>query len=148
MTEKENIKLELQRIIPAKREEVFRAWTNPELMKLWWRHLDIKYAENIKLDLREGGKYEIHMRTKTELYIMQGEYLEIVEPEKLIFTWRAESTHQKETKVTVLLKDLGAETELLLTHEAFPDTTSRDGHFQGWNPVLNNLEKLQFLIEL
>ncbi len=146
MAEQENIKLELKRIIPARREDVFKAWTDPSLMKQWWQQLDVKYAENIKLDLRKGGKYEIHMRTKTELYIMQGEYLEIVKPEKLVFTWRAESTYQKETKVTVLLKDLGAETELLLTHEAFPDTKSRDGHFQGWRPVLENLERLDFLL--
>jgi len=144
MAEQENIKLELRRIIPARREAVFKAWTDPSLMKQWWQQLDVKYAENIKLDLRNGGKYEIHMRTKTELYIMQGEYLEIVEPEKLVFTWRAESTYQKETKVTVLLQDLGAKTELLLTDEAFPDTKSRNGHFQGWSPVLDNLERLSF----
>ena len=113
MTEKENIKLELKRVIPAKREDVFKAWTDPDLMKQWWQQLDVKYAESIKLDLRKGGKYEIHMRTKTELYIMQGKYLEIIEPEKLVFTWRTESTYNKDTKVTVLLKDLGAETELL-----------------------------------
>ncbi len=144
MTEKENIKLELKRVITANREDVFKAWTDPDLMKQWWRQLDVKYAENIKLDLRIGGKYEIHMRTKTELYIMQGKYLEIVKPEKLVFTWRTESTYNKDTKVTVLLKDLGAETELLLTHEAFPDTESRDGHFHGWSPVIDNLENFNF----
>ena len=144
MTEKENIKLELKRVIPAKREDVFKAWTDPDLMKQWWRRLDVKYAEIIKLDLRIGGKYEIHMRTKTELHIIQGKYLEIVKPEKLVFTWLTESTYNKDTKVTVLLKDLGAETELRLTHEAFPDTKSRDGHSQGWSPILDNLERLSF----
>ena len=144
MTEKENIKLELKRIIPAKRGDVFNAWTDPGLMKQWWHQLDVKFAENIKMDLRTGGKYEIHMRTKNELYIMKGQYLEITEPEKLVFTWRTESTYNKDTKVTVLLKDLGDETELRLTHEAFPDTKSRDGHSQGWSPILDNLERLSF----
>ena len=37
MAEQENIKLELRRIIPARREAVFKAWTDPSLMKQWWQ---------------------------------------------------------------------------------------------------------------
>ncbi len=104
----------------------------------------MKRAEKIKMDLRPGGRYEIHMRTQSGTFIIQGEYLEVVRPEKLVFTWRSRVTHDKDTKVTVLLKDLGSATELLLIHEQFPDAESRDGNFKGWSATIGNLTDLNF----
>lgn len=47
-----------------------------------------------------------------------------------------------ETLVTVEFRDRGGATELVLTHEAFPNAQARDGHEQGWTSYLGRLERL------
>ena len=50
--------LTLTRIIPAPREEVFAAWTDPELLKEWWGPGPVTCPE-AHVDLREGGAYRL-----------------------------------------------------------------------------------------
>ena len=54
-----------------------------------------------------------------------------------------------ETLVTVLFKEAGDKTEVVLTHEFFADAHMRDEHNQGWNGCLWNgcLENLAKLVE-
>ncbi len=50
--------------------------------------------------------------------------------------------HAGETLVTVEFRDLGASTEVVLTHELFPTDKTRDAHNQGWNGCLDRLVKV------
>ena len=47
-----------------------------------------------------------------------------------------------ETLVTVEFHDVGGATEVVLTHEYFPDTNMRDEHSNGWSGCLEQLAKL------
>jgi len=62
-------------------------------------------------------------------------------PEKLVYTWAWEDGSVTGTMVTVEFRDLGNETEVVLTHERFTDTEWRDKHNAGWNGCLVRLEK-------
>ena len=78
--------LVLTRIIDAPREKLFRAWTDPELLKQWFAPLPwtISAAE---LDLRPGGTALVVMRDPDgNEYPNRGIYLEVVENERLVFT--------------------------------------------------------------
>jgi uncharacterized protein YndB with AHSA1/START domain len=44
--------------------------------------------------------------------------------------------------VTVEFRDLGKETEVVLTQELFPNTEWRDKHREGWSGCLARLERL------
>ena len=44
-----------------------------------------------------------------------------------------------ETLVTVEFRDLGGRTEVVLTHEFFPDINMRDQHSEGWAGCLEQL---------
>ena len=103
-------------------------------------------------DLRVGGNYENAMVMKvdeekgvaacgssTETHVHSGKYLEIVPPEKLVFTWS--SAIVTDSRVTVVFKDLGDSTELTLTHELLETEDLRQKHTYGWNGCLENLEK-------
>lgn len=66
-------------------------------------------------------------------------------PEKLVYTWEWESgdfASMGETLVTVEFRDQDGSTELILTHERFPDEEKRDHHGWGWNSTLDCLVKL------
>ena len=78
--------LVLTRVFDAPREKVYRAWTDPELLKQWFvpRPWSIAAAD---LDVRGGGASRIVMRDPDgNDYPNEGVYLEVVENERLVFT--------------------------------------------------------------
>lgn len=78
--------LVLTRLIDAPREKVFRAWTDPELLKQWFapRPYTTPMAE---LDVRPGGSNLVIMRSpQGQDMPNRGVYLEVVENERLVVT--------------------------------------------------------------
>lgn len=78
--------LVLSRLIDAPREKLFRAWTEPELLKRWFAPLP--YTTPVaELDLRPGGASLVVMRDPQGNDLPnRGVYLEIVRNERLVFT--------------------------------------------------------------
>jgi uncharacterized protein YndB with AHSA1/START domain len=78
--------LVLTRIIDAPRAKLFRAWTDPELLKQWFAPLP--YTTPIaELDVRPGGANLIVMRgPEGNDMPNRGVYLDVVENERLVFT--------------------------------------------------------------
>lgn len=76
--------LKLTRIIAAPRARVFRAWTD-QFCSWWGPHgMTTPFCE---MDLRPGGIFRTIMRAPdgTE-YPTKGVFLEVVEPERIVFT--------------------------------------------------------------
>src|SRR5260370_33633751 len=82
----EEQELVLTRVFDAPRELVFKVWTDPEHVALWWG--PHRFTNPVcELDLRPGGAILIHMRGPDGVvYRMTGVYREVVEPERLVFT--------------------------------------------------------------
>ena len=51
----------ITRIFDAPREEVFKAWTDPDEVAAWYgpEHMDVP-REKVRIDLRVGGRWEAH----------------------------------------------------------------------------------------
>lgn len=78
--------LVLTRLIDASREKVFRAWTEPELLKQWFapKPWTTSHAE---LEVRPGGTNLVVMRSPDgQEFPNRGVYLEIVPNERIVFT--------------------------------------------------------------
>lgn len=131
--------LRLRRTFPAPPERVFRAWTDPEALKRWSGPgaFTTPLAE---VDLRVGGAFRIHMRAPdgTE-HRVRGVYREVAPPARLVYTWQWETEVAPETLVTVEFHDRGGATEVVLTHERFPDEKTRTDHEQGWSACFEKL---------
>ncbi len=71
----------------APRALVFRAWTEPELVRRWWtaKRGTMSVCE---IDLRVGGKWRFAMTADSEGQEVEfyGEYREVVAPERLVST--------------------------------------------------------------
>jgi uncharacterized protein YndB with AHSA1/START domain len=132
------IKLIVRKIIPASREEVFSAWTDPESIRHWMCPGEIIEAE-AQLDVRVGGTYRILMKGKTVSHDHRGIYKVVEPPSRLVFTWVSRGTEEQETLVTVELFERAKGTELVLTHERFPSAASRDPHERGWGQIADKL---------
>jgi uncharacterized protein YndB with AHSA1/START domain len=134
--------LVLRRVFDAPRALVFKAWSSPQHMANWFGPKDftLPFCET---DFRPGGKYRLCMRGPDgKNYWVEGVYREIVEPERLAFTWErsgADDPHPGNTLVTITLEDLSGKTRLTLHHATFDSTEIRDGHVHGWTECLQRL---------
>jgi len=135
-------RLRITRTLAASRERIFRAWTEAEAMKRWYAPGETKVAI-AEVDLRVGGAWRVLMRaTDGSEYDIRGVYREIEPPSRLVFTWKwVHEPAEKETLVTVELRDVAGRTELVLTHERFKEDQDRSNHETGWHACLDNLEK-------
>jgi uncharacterized protein YndB with AHSA1/START domain len=133
-------RLVIRRVMPATREEVFAAWTDPERIRDWMCPGEIVSAE-AELDLRVGGAYRIVMKGQSREYEVEhtGEYQVVDPPSKLVFTWISKGTEYRPTLVTVELLDRGDQCELILTHERLPTADAMKRHRGGWTQIAARL---------
>jgi uncharacterized protein YndB with AHSA1/START domain len=134
------------RTIRADREKLFHAWTDPEALMHWWRMDGEGWAfAGATIDLRVGGRYRLGMTSPDgKSHVAVGEYREIQQPARLVFTWDWEdpSSRVGETLVTLEFKDAGnQQTEVVLTHDRFADAARSRSHEQGWTQLLGLLER-------
>ncbi len=143
----EKYALTLTRTFDAPRELVFAAWTKPEHLVRWWgpRGCTIPQCD---LDVKKGGKWSTTMRHENnEENRVQGEYLEISQPDRLVFTWawQYEDGPGHETTVSVTFEEQGGKTVMKFHQEMFQEEEYRNLHEQGWNSSFECL--IDFLAE-
>lgn len=141
-TEPGERELVITRVFDAPRHIVWKAWTDPEHLMRWWGPRGFKTRVS-KMDVRSGGGWRFCMRSPQGVEEwQQGVYREIVEPERLVFSYAFEDETGKpghETRVTVSFADLGGKTQITLHHAVFETVAVRDDHVQGWNEALDRL---------
>jgi uncharacterized protein YndB with AHSA1/START domain len=133
----DNDTLHLSRIFDAPRERVFDAWTKQEQFVQWMcpPGVEITLCE---IDVRRGGAWRIDGRHPGGIFSSSGVYLEVVRPERLVFTWahHADGDFDRprghETTVRVEMRALGDRTEVILVHGPFADADSFANHQRGW----------------
>ena len=137
------VTLRLRRTFAAPPERVFRAWTTPEEMKQWKAPGDMT-TPVAEVDLRPGGKYRIHMRAPDGAeHHLVGVYRTVEPPRKLVYTWRwQDDPDAPETLVTVEFLDRGGATDLVLTHDLFPNEEASKRHETGWTGCFEKLARL------
>jgi uncharacterized protein YndB with AHSA1/START domain len=140
----EKTSLQIKRFINAPRSRVYAAWTDPAQLKQWWGPESVR-TRNFAAEVRVGGKYRWDLiNQEDEEMSVFGEYRELVPEKKIVFTWKWDDDDVWENRnslVTVELSDRDGGTELILRHEKLPSEESRDRHNEGWNSVLDRLEK-------
>jgi uncharacterized protein YndB with AHSA1/START domain len=163
---KELKELVITREFDAPRERVWKAWTDPEMVKRWWGPEGFS-APSIKIDLRVGGKYIFAMQGPPgsqleEVGYNAGVFKEVVPNEKLVLTetmsdkdgnmvdpteYGMDPNFPKESFYTILFEDIGSgRTRLSLVFpkpesEAEYQAILNSGMEEGWNSQLNKLEQ-------
>lgn len=141
MTTTTETSLRLTRLIQADPAAVFEAWTDPKQLNLWSapEPMDVE----AEVDLRVGGRYRLLMKgSDGGVFTAVGEYREIDRPNRLSYTWKWEEAGNDhyDTLVTVEFHDRNGATEVVLTHELFPDAEIAGKHDEGWTSCLTRLE--------
>jgi uncharacterized protein YndB with AHSA1/START domain len=131
------------RTFDAPRELVFRAWTEAERLVQWWgpRGFTVSSCE---MDVRPGGRYRICMLSPSGTeHPVKGSYLEVVPPERLVFTWTREDDTDGEvghdTVVTLRFLERDGRTVMHFHHGVFETVANCRGHEGGWSSCLDRL---------
>ena len=133
--------LTIKRRLNASPAKVYDAWTDPKKIMQWFGPDGVTML-SAESDPRVGGRYRLIARSPDgETHNVSGVFREVVPNEKLVFTWSWISTPERESLVTVLLKEDGGATLLTLTHEQFFDEPARERHQQGWTGALDKLAR-------
>lgn len=133
--------LSLQRSFSVPVALLFKAWSQPEMLRRWFCPDDMNVPE-VDVDFRVGGQYRIVMQEPNQLqHIVYGEYLDIVPNESIKLSWNWVGRPVR-TEVELSFRAVDGGSELVLAHRQFPDEDARDKHNHGWTSCLEKLRHL------
>ena len=104
--------IRMTRVFDAPRDLVFEAHSSCEHMKRWWGPRNYEVTE-CDVDFRTGGKWRIvHRNAEGTDFVFFGEYLEIVAPETIKWTFSFEGAPGDPSIETMTLEEDGGKTKL------------------------------------
>lgn len=136
--------LVIERILDAPRKRVWQAWTDHEMRMQWLSPAGFHVSED-KGHIRAGEAYKACMISpEGQESRYEGEYREIKEPEKLVFThvWQNDICGIPDivTVCTVVLEELeDGRTKIIFTQSGLSSAESRDSHDGGWSECFDKL---------
>jgi len=142
--------LVLTRLIDAPRAKLYRAWTDPELLKQWFAPLPYT-TPVVETDVRPGGATYIVMRGPDGAeFPNRGVYLEVVENQRLVFTDAYTTAWEPSEKpfmtVIITFDDEDGKTRYtaLVRHWTAADREAHEkmGFHQGWGQCADQLAAL------
>ena len=140
----DRLTLRLKRVLPSPREVVYGALTDQAQLAKWWGPRGFT-APRVEFDPRVGSGYRIAMQPpEGDLFELAGEFREVDPPARLAYTfrWHPPDHRDRETAVTLSLRDQGEGTELLLTQGEFATEERLVLHEEGWTESLDRLAQL------
>src|SRR5215472_14749307 len=124
--------------VAAPPERVFEAISDPKQLMQWWGKKGMYRSNSWVADVRPGGKWRCDgTGAEGNVYRVEGEYLEVDPPHKLVHTWIASWSGPLATTVHWELTPSNNDTKVNLRHTGFknlPDAAR--SHAQGWSRVL------------
>lgn len=140
MTEQTGYVVRIERTYPAPAEEVFDAWTSPEVMRRWL-HPGADWKTPVaEVDLRVGGMVRVVMRRpdgrESE---MKGEYRVIDRPYRLVMTWTFYDEPTNEQLMDLSLSESDGATTVVLVNSGISTDPRRQSQDEGWRGCLDQL---------
>ena len=132
------------RVFDAPRERVWKEWTDPEAFADWFGGGDAEVPlSTVSMEVRPGGAWRATMYADPGRREIQwkGEYLEVVEPERLVFTVTDRPDDDARELITVVFDDLGdgrTEMHFRQTGHMSPEQYERTG--QGWSKFFDRID--------
>ena len=142
MTEQSGYVVRIERTFEASAEDVFDAWTSPEVLRRWFHAFPEWNTPEAAVDLRVGGKVRVVMRGPdgTEAG-MGGEYRLIERPHRLVMTWTFEDLPDNEQLIELTFSESEGSTTVVMVNSRISDDARRDSQDTGWNGCFNELQR-------
>jgi uncharacterized protein YndB with AHSA1/START domain len=120
---------------------VFRALASPEITS-WWLRPGVFDTREWSGDVREGGRWCASGVARGKPYQLEGEFLEVDAPRKLVHTWSTVGAPAGPTTVTYVLEPDEGRTRITLRHNGFASRQTCEGTAIGWETSFQRLVEL------
>jgi uncharacterized protein YndB with AHSA1/START domain len=132
----------IERTFAASAEEVFDAWTSPEVMRRWLHPAPDWETPEAEVDLRVGGKVRVVMRRPdgTEIEAL-GEYTLIDRPHLLVMTWTFGDEPSNEQVIELSFSESEGSTTVRLVNSRISTDERRGAQDWGWRGCLDQLAR-------
>ena len=145
MTEERILGISLTRVFDAPRERVWREWTEPAAFADWFGGPTAEVPlETVSMDVRVGGKWSLTMYAEPGRREIRwrGEYLEVEEPERLVFTVSDQPGDERYELVTVVFIDLGdGRTEIRFEQRGYLSPEHYEYTKSGWSGFFDRIDE-------
>jgi uncharacterized protein YndB with AHSA1/START domain len=143
MTERLGHAVRIERTFAATAEDVFDAWTSPEVMRRWFHPASVWETPEAEVDLRVGGRVRVVMRkpdgTEAEAH---GDFALIDRPYRLIMTWTFDDEPSNEQLIELSFSESEGSTTVLLVNTGISTDARRDAQDWGWRGCLEQLGRV------
>ena len=136
--------VKLHRVLRAPAERIYRAFLDPDAMAKWLPPHGFTGKVH-EMDARVGGRYKMSFSNFStgNSHIFGGEYLELVENERIVHTDKFDDANLPgEMRVVVALKPVLVGTELSIEQSGIPDAIPVEACYLGWQESLQLLAQL------
>jgi uncharacterized protein YndB with AHSA1/START domain len=142
VSEQSGYVVRLRRTFAAPAEDVFDAWTSPEVMRRWLHPAPDWETPAADVDLRVGGEIRVLMRKPdgTEARA-QGEFTLIDRPHRLVMTWAFDDDPSNEQLIELSFSESEGATTVELVNSRISTAGRRDAQDWGWRGCLDQLER-------
>jgi uncharacterized protein YndB with AHSA1/START domain len=138
--------LVLTRTFDAPRKLVFQVWTDPKHLARWWGPRGFTTAIR-EMDVRAGGRWHyVMLGPDGNEYPFDGVYVEVVEPERLVFDGFIHGAPEQRVWTEVTFVDRAGKTEVNVRQFYSFESDATRGASIGWNQQFDRLE--EFLAKL
>jgi len=132
----------ITRVFDAPRERVWREWTEPERFADWFGGSESEVPlPSVSMDVRPGGSLRLTMFAEPGRREIRwkGQYREVAEPERLVFTLSDQPGTAYEL-ITVVLIDLGdGRTEMRFQQRGAMSAEQYEGAERGWSSFFDRV---------
>ena len=133
----------ITRVFDAPRERVWKEWTDPEPFADWFGGSDCEVPlATVSMDVRPGGSWRATMfcdAGRREIH-WKGEYREVVEPERLVFTLSDQPGEDAYELISVVLTDLGdGRTEMHFEQRGLLPPEVYERAEEGWSTFFDRI---------
>ncbi|SEL90638.1 SRPBCC family protein [Parapedobacter koreensis] len=137
--DRNNILIERLFDVPVAR--LWEIWTKPEFINQWFGSDPKGIVISSDIDLAVGGQYRIIFQDSDgSIHTAFGEYTEVVELEKLRYTWQWESEAGYISTVIVAFIPKAEKTLLIFEHVNLNPNSAHE-YFMGWNGAMDKIVK-------
>jgi uncharacterized protein YndB with AHSA1/START domain len=142
VTEDSGQVVRIERTFDASAEEVFDAWTSPEVIERWFRPARGWRKPSAEVDLRVGGTVRVVMRDPSGAPVeASGEYTEIERPNRLVFTWTFDDDPSNQQLIEIEFTERDGATTVVFVNSNISEKKRRDEQYDGWRTCIDNMER-------
>ncbi|MCI0432514.1 MAG: SRPBCC family protein [Gemmatimonadetes bacterium] len=116
--------IRIERVFNARRHDVWRAFTEPELIVQWWGRGNRLVIERDEIE--RGGHWRYVEHSDNGVHGFEGRYCEVTPPERIVRTFEWDGMPGYVCIETAEFEDLGDRTRVVST-AVFFTTEERDG---------------------